>query len=159
MQMNIEKRMFLKKKRCSRTPNNLAQQRELSRRRNDLSRDREHKGRQAETDDTTIKATQTLDLSRDHEYKGGQAETNADDRWDSRRRAKPDPASTVTTRPSARPERPLGTAVRRARAEMAQEEEEQVRRLVAEHAREDRAKSPDCYRHPNYAKKPQEFWE
>ncbi|KAH9008617.1 hypothetical protein EDB83DRAFT_2557605 [Lactarius deliciosus] len=65
----------------------------------------------------------------------------------------------VTTHPSARPERPLGTAVRRARAEMVQEEEEEVRRLVAEHAREPRAKSPDYYRHPNYAKKPQEFWE
>ncbi|KAH9083600.1 hypothetical protein EDB83DRAFT_2309553 [Lactarius deliciosus] len=59
----------------------------------------------------------------------------------------------------ARPEQPLGTAVKRACAEMVQEEEEEVKRLVAEHAREDRAKSPDYYRHPNYAKKPQEFWE
>ncbi|KAH9058929.1 hypothetical protein EDB83DRAFT_2552368 [Lactarius deliciosus] len=65
----------------------------------------------------------------------------------------------VTIRPSARPERPLGTAVRKAREEIAQEEEEQVKRLVAEHTREPRAKSPDYYRHPNYAKKPQEFWE
>ncbi|KAH8999023.1 hypothetical protein EDB83DRAFT_2558943 [Lactarius deliciosus] len=59
----------------------------------------------------------------------------------------------------SRPERPLGTAVRRTHAETVQEEEEQVGRLVAEHARGNRAKSPDYYRHPNYAKKPQEFWE
>ncbi|KAH8985662.1 hypothetical protein EDB83DRAFT_2535852 [Lactarius deliciosus] len=65
----------------------------------------------------------------------------------------------VTIRPSVHPEQPLGTAVRRTHAEMTKEEEEQVGRLMAEHTRAHRAKSPDYYHHPNYAKKPQEFWE
>ncbi|KAH9024362.1 hypothetical protein EDB85DRAFT_2150506 [Lactarius pseudohatsudake] len=65
---------------------------------------------------------------------------------------------TVTIHPMARPERPLGTAVRRSQADYA-EEEAQISRLVAEHAQAPRAKSPVGYYAYGSAQKSQEYWE
>ncbi|KAH9019264.1 hypothetical protein EDB85DRAFT_2153934 [Lactarius pseudohatsudake] len=64
----------------------------------------------------------------------------------------------VTIRPTARPERPLGTAVRRSQADYA-EEEAQISRLVAEHAQTPRAKSPVGHYVYGSAQKSQEYWE
>ncbi|KAH9012468.1 hypothetical protein EDB85DRAFT_1900374 [Lactarius pseudohatsudake] len=64
----------------------------------------------------------------------------------------------VTIRPTARPERPLGTAVRRSQADYA-EEEAQISRLVAEHAQAPKAKSPVGYYVYGSAQKSQEYWE
>ncbi|KAH9011861.1 hypothetical protein EDB85DRAFT_1900731 [Lactarius pseudohatsudake] len=64
----------------------------------------------------------------------------------------------VTIRPTARPERPLGTAVRRSQADYA-EEEAQISRLVAEHAQAPKAESPVGYYIYGSAQKSQEYWE
>ncbi|KAH9011862.1 hypothetical protein EDB85DRAFT_2159525 [Lactarius pseudohatsudake] len=64
----------------------------------------------------------------------------------------------VTIRPTARPERPLGTAVRRSQADYA-EEEAQISRLVAEHAQAPRASHPLGITYTGSAQKSQEYWE